>query len=182
MLLPVCFCSLAFLIALQPLWRPHYRPGKVFLIQTDTQLFSMDPLSITAGIVAILGAGGVLGKRVKSLIALESAPDELLILNNEISDLQYVLHDVQDLLQQHLDGQGAPVPLALTKALQRSRETVLALEKLIAYDLTVIDSRYKKPRVDKSRWLRALKDLETHKDRIRRDRLEVSAASAIMAA
>jgi len=160
---------------------PHYRPRKVFLIQTDTQLFGMDPLSVTAGIIAILGAGGVVGKRVKSLIALESAPDELLILNNEISDLQYVLNDVQDLLRRQSDDHGAPVPLALTKALQRSRETVLALEKLIAYDLTVIDSRSKVPRVDKSRLLRAVKGLETYKGRIQRNRLEVSAASAMMA-
>lgn len=141
----------------------------------------MDPLSVTAGIIAILGAGGVVGKRVKSLIALESAPDELLILNNEISDLQYVLNDVQDLLRRQSDDHGAPVPLALTKALQRSRETVLALEKLIAYDLTVIDSRSKVPRVDKSRLLRAVKGLETYKGRIQRNRLEVSAASAMMA-
>lgn len=142
----------------------------------------MDPLSVTAGIIAILGAGGVVGKQVKSLIALESAPAELLILNNEISDLQDVLNDVQDLLRRQSDDHGATVPLALTKALQQSRETVLALEKLIAYDLTVIDSRSKVPRVDKSRWLRAVKKLETYKSRIHRNRIEVSAASAIMAA
>lgn len=119
----------------------------------------MDPLSVTAGIIAILGAGGVVGKRITILTALKSAPDELLILNNEISDLQYVLNDVQDLLRRQPDDHGAPVPFALTKALQQSRETVLALEKLIAYDLTVIDSRSKVPRVDKSRWLRAVKNL-----------------------
>lgn len=149
--------------------------------QTGTQILSMDPLSVTAGIIAVLGTGGVVVKRVKSLLALEYAPDELLSLNNEISDLQSVLHDVQDLLVRPSDDHGAPVPLALTKALQRSRETVLALEKLIAYDLTVIDSRSKKPRVDKSRWLRAVKNLKTYKDSIRHNRLEVSAASAMMA-
>lgn len=142
----------------------------------------MDPLSVTAGIIAILGAGGVVGRRVKSLLALGTAPDELLILNNEISDLQHVLNDVQDLLRRQSDDHSVPVPLALTKALQQARETVLAVEKLIAYDLTVIDSRSKVPRVDKSRWLRAVKNLELYKGRIQCDRLEVSAASAMMAA
>lgn len=80
----------------------------------------MDPLSVTAGIIAILGAGGVVGKRIKILTALKSAPDELLILNNEISDLQYVLNDVQDLLRRQSDDHGAPVPLVLTKALRQS--------------------------------------------------------------
>jgi len=37
----------------------------------------MDPISVTAGIIAVLGTGGVVVKRVKSLLALEYAPDEL---------------------------------------------------------------------------------------------------------
>jgi hypothetical protein len=142
----------------------------------------MDPLSITAGILAVLGASGEVAKQVKNLLALEDAPDELLALNVEISDLRFVLHDVEYLLQRQSEESAAPIPLGLTKALQRSRETVLALEKLIAYDLTVINPISKKPRIDRSRWLRAVKHLETYKDRVRRSRLEISAASAIMAA
>ncbi len=142
----------------------------------------MDPLSITAGILAVLGASGEVAKQVKNLLALEDAPDELLALNIEISDLRFVLHDVEYLLQRQSEESAAHILLGLTKALQRSRETVLALEKLIAYDLTVINPISKKPRIDRSRWLRSVKHLETYKDRVRRSRLEISAASAIMAA
>ena len=142
----------------------------------------MDPLSITAGSLAFLSAGGKVVEQLKKLITLRHAPDELLALNNEVSDICSVIHDTEDLLQRQLENGEASVPPGLTRALERSKASVLALEEFLAYDVTVISSSTIRPRVDKSRWLQKLKQLENHKERLSKDRLELSAAHSILAA
>jgi len=124
----------------------------------------MDPLSITAGILAIVGAGGKVGNGLKKLVQLRDAPDALLALCNEVSDLQCVVHNVDDLLQQ-LQQEHA-LPSSIKGALNQAKATVLDLEKIIFYDLTTITTRggY---RVDRSSWLRAETKVATIKERIK---------------
>ena len=142
----------------------------------------MDPLSITAGSLAFLSAGGKVVEQLKKLITLRHAPDELLALNNEVSDICSVIHDTEDLLRRQLENGAASVPPDLTRALERSKASVEALEKFLAYDVTVISSSDNRPRVDKSRWLRKMKQLENHKERLKDNRSELSRAHSIMAA
>lgn len=47
----------------------------------------MDPLSETASIIAIIQDSGAVGKGLKQIVTLRSAPDILLALNNEAADL-----------------------------------------------------------------------------------------------
>jgi hypothetical protein len=68
----------------------------------------MDPLSITAGILAIFGAGGKVGNGLRKLVQLRDAPDALLALCNEVTDLQCVVQNVDDLLQQWHDEHALP--------------------------------------------------------------------------
>ena len=142
----------------------------------------MDPLSIAAGSLAFLSAGGKVVEQLKKLITLRHAPDELLALNNEISDTNSVIHNTEDLLRRQLENDAASVPPDLTRALERAKETVSASENFLAYDATVISSSDNRPRVDKSRWLRTMKELENHKKRLRDDRVELLAAHGVMAA
>ena len=112
----------------------------------------MDPLSITASILAIFDAGGKIGKGIKRLIRLKDAPSAFLALKNEAADLHSVVQDVDDLIRQRLDQQA--VPSSITEALTQAKSTLLALDKMIAYDLSMImaDGAQK---VDRSSWLRA---------------------------
>ena len=47
----------------------------------------MDPLSLTASIVAIIGVGGQAAKAIKKLASVRGAPASILALHNELSDL-----------------------------------------------------------------------------------------------
>ena len=47
----------------------------------------MDPLSLTASIIAVVGAGSTIGKGLKKAVEARHMPDVVLDLNNEISDL-----------------------------------------------------------------------------------------------
>lgn len=141
----------------------------------------MDPLSITTGVLTVLSAGGQLFKQLNKLVALKDAPDDLRLLNDEVCDLVCILLDVEGLLEPLSDGDVIHVPMAVTKALQRSKATALEVEKFIAYDLTVI-ARDKRPRVDKSRWLCKTKQMQTYRMRLRCDTTRLSEASAILVA
>ena len=61
----------------------------------------MDPLSLTASIIAVLGAGGVVAKGIRKLICLRDIPTSFLQLNNELSNLQSVIAAVQGLYVQN---------------------------------------------------------------------------------
>ena len=69
----------------------------------------MDPLFLTASIIAIAGAGGGAAKAVRKLASLKDAPHLLLALNNEISDLNVVVLAVQDIFQRQQKG-SVPFP------------------------------------------------------------------------
>lgn len=64
-----------------------------------------DPLSITAGIVAVVGAAGGITKTLGKIKDLRNAPDELLALINEVSDLRLILNDLQHYILQNTQRQ-----------------------------------------------------------------------------
>ena len=143
----------------------------------------MDPLSITAGILAIVGAGSTIGKGLKKIIAARHLPDTLLQLNNEVIDLQYVVQDVDDVLrrQARTIGEDQSSPASLTSALEHAKHTLLALESLIAYDLTTVDSRDGTMRMSRISWLRVESKVKGLKDNIRTDRVRLSSALSLLA-
>ena len=54
-----------------------------------------DPLSIIASILAVIGAAESVGKTLNRIRDITNAPDEVLALSNEISDLTVVLKHVE---------------------------------------------------------------------------------------
>jgi len=58
----------------------------------------MDPLSLTASVIAVIGAADSTGKGLLKLIALRGVPDIVLALNNEIAELKLMLHELEALL------------------------------------------------------------------------------------
>lgn len=146
----------------------------------------MDPLSLTASIIAVVGAGSKIGKGLKKLVAARHMPDIVLALNNEVSDLRCVVHDLDDLLWQHdqvAHEDRGPLPghASLSSALKHAKETLLALKSLIAYELTTVDSTNGHIKMDWSSWLRAEAKAQKLKDDIHTDRVRLSSALSLLA-
>ena len=146
----------------------------------------MDPLSITASILAIVGAGGTIGKILKKTLAARRLPEILLQLNNEVTDLQYVVQDVDDVLRLHArtieEDQGLlPSSASLTSALEHAKQSLLALESLIAYNLTTVDSRDGTIKINRISWLRVESKMKDLIENIRTDRIRLSSALSLLA-
>ena len=146
----------------------------------------MDPLSMTAGILAIIGAGSTIRKGLKKIISARRLPDILLQLNNEVTDLQYVVQDVDDLLRQRSQSTAEDqCPLSghasLTSALEHAKATLLALESLIVNELTTVDSLDGRTKLNRITWLRVESKVKSLKDNIRTDRIRLSSALSLLA-
>ena len=139
----------------------------------------MDPLSITAGILAVLGAGGEVGKACKKIIDLRHAPDVLIALNNEVTDLHILVGDADEILRQYSEIGGTDAVPSVTSALERIKATLLRLESLIAYDL-MTPSGSNGSRLDRSVWLRAESRVQELKDDIRADRVALASALGLL--
>lgn len=141
----------------------------------------MDPLSISASVVALLGAGGTLAKLLRKGIGLKNAPDVLRALNDEVSELQSTANDVNDLLwTANRDSDDQP-PKSLVSTLNRVKSVLLQLESYIAYQLTTVTADGKGKRLDKSVYLRAEHRLQEFKDEILTSRIALASALSLFA-
>lgn len=140
----------------------------------------MDPLSLTASIIAIVQISGTIGKGLKKIVNLRNAPDIFLALNNEVADLQCILQDVNSLLRQRLDTTGQEPLGSLVRALEKAKQTLSKLEILLAYDLTTTKRNGNEARLDRSVWIRAEAKVYQIKDEIREDKSSLSSALSIL--
>ncbi|EGX48127.1 hypothetical protein AOL_s00081g123 [Orbilia oligospora ATCC 24927] len=62
----------------------------------------MDPLSVTASIIAIVTAAVQVSNGLAKLIALRGAPEIVMALQNEVSDLRLVVHSCESILNKHV--------------------------------------------------------------------------------
>ncbi|CAI6330864.1 unnamed protein product [Periconia digitata] len=96
----------------------------------------MDPLSITASILAIVGASEQAVKGLAKLRALKDAPAELSALINEVSDLRAVLAQICFLgVQLEQASNNGPV-IALRSLLDRANGQILELDQCIQHDIS----------------------------------------------
>ena len=141
----------------------------------------MDPLSISASVVTLLGAGGTLAKLLRKGIGLKNAPDVLRALNDEVSELQLTANDVNDLLwTANRDPDDHP-PKSLVSTLSRVKSILLQLESYISYQLTTVTADGESNRLDKSVYLRAEHRLQQFKDEILTSRIALAAALSLSA-
>ncbi len=61
----------------------------------------MDPLSITASLIALISAANQVAIGINKLASLRGAPASILALNNELSDLRLVLSEAEIQLAEH---------------------------------------------------------------------------------
>ena len=87
----------------------------------------MDPLSIAAGVVQFLHFSGSCSKSLRQLVhTVRHAPDEILAVSNEVSDINLILSDIEatnkaleaagaHINHEYLKGLSTLLPLARTK-------------------------------------------------------------------
>ena len=95
----------------------------------------MDPLGLTASILAVLTAAGTVSNGLKKLRSLKHASDEFLVLMTEVSDLQIVLEEVNDAIRAQGE-HGERLSTNLAKLLLRAKITLVKLNKIIQKRLT----------------------------------------------
>ncbi|KAK0514990.1 hypothetical protein JMJ35_002369 [Cladonia borealis] len=141
----------------------------------------MDPLSVSASVVALLGAGGTLAKLLRKGIGLKNAPDVLRVLNDEVSELQSTANDVNDLLWTADRDPDDHPPKSLVSSLSRVKSILLQLESYISYQLTTVTADGERNRLDKSVYLRAEHRLQEFKDEILTSRIALAADLSLFA-
>ena len=140
----------------------------------------MDPISLTASLLTILGTAGVIGNDLSRVIDLRHAPAILLALNDEVASLYCVLKAIDFLIRKHANiGHGGSI-CSLRQVLKRSRTTLLRLECLVRDKLTIV-RRDGETRLDRSASLFAESRVCNLKEQIRADRVELSSALSLLA-
>ncbi len=140
----------------------------------------IDPLSITAGIFTLLGAGERIGKFLRKVASLRNAPEILLAVNNEITDLRAVVLMFDDLLQRQYNRSDAAPYSQLSVILEKVKQTLLRLEQLVSYELTETEGDDLHVRLDKSSWLLAEPKFRAIKDQIRDDKTALYRGLALL--
>ncbi|MCJ1239219.1 hypothetical protein MMC14_007213 [Varicellaria rhodocarpa] len=133
----------------------------------------MDPLSITVSVITLLGAGGTIAKGLDRIRSLRTAPDILLQLYNEISDLHLLLHAIDGLYRQNRDPDIASQQEIVCTVLKRAKDIVLELEKVIVCMLTKeTDSGTE---LDRVAWMLAFKKIKKMQNGMRNVRHNLNA-------
>jgi hypothetical protein len=98
----------------------------------------MDPLSIAASAITLLGAADAVGAGIQQLLSLRQAPSRLLSLQHELADFVIVLNFVQDALVERSAESRIPHAEAagVQSALQRGDRVVSALRDVFERKLT----------------------------------------------
>ena len=147
----------------------------------------MDPLSIIASTIAIIGAGGQAAKAIRKLASLKGAPDLILALNNEINDLHLVVVAIQDVFERQQTS-GVPFPgnrageinvdTSITKSLTQAKDKVLELEAL--YKRLNISIPGSSAEFKKIAWLREQKRVKKMHEDLKSVRLKLAGALGIL--
>ncbi len=140
----------------------------------------MDPLAISASLLTLLGAGGQIGEGLGKSIVLRNAPDAFLALKNEVVDLHRLLQEVDDVGRQYEQVPGSHLPSIILTALEKAKETLLDMERLITYGLSKITDIDGRVQLDRSARLQASSDIRRLKQRIRDDWTNVSTALRVV--
>ena len=116
----------------------------------------MDPLSVGASVIAVVGAVGKVIKGIDRVKALQEAPRELEDLLAEISQFELVLRAIQNAFE-------CPDP-GLKRVLDTAKRILVDLDSLIEYKLTEAGSSNK---ADRWQWTRSSKDVERLRGQLR---------------
>ncbi len=116
----------------------------------------MDPLSVSASVIAVVGATRKVINGIRRLKALRDAPRELEDLAAEISQFELVLQAIQKVNDHSVSELG--------RLLETARKILVEFESLIEYKLTEAGTSSK---VDRWQWTRSSQDVERLRGQLR---------------
>ena len=115
-----------------------------------------DPLSITASIIAVIGAAESIGKAFTQIRNIRNAPSEVLALINEVSDLRIILGDVERyFIRGNNGGQYSGQLQTMSRLVDRAKEYLLELDQLIQYRLLKPNSSAAQYKISRHEWVAA---------------------------
>ena len=135
-----------------------------------------DPLSITASVIAVLGAADGANKALTRIKNLANAPRKLLDLINEVSDLTLVLDSIETFVKKTDERKQANEEhLQHMKTLMdRAKTRLLELDQLIHYHLLKPDSTPQRIKVSKRKWALAKDTIEEFRRSLRDMRMDLA--------
>ena len=147
----------------------------------------MDPLSLTASIIAIIGVGSQVAKTIKTLTALKDASDLNLALNNEIVDLGLITLAIQDTFQKQRiaispedRAEDANAYTSIINSLLQAKTKAIELELLHKRLTTTASGSHGSTCVQKFRWLREQERVRRMQEDLRNVRLKLAAALGVL--
>ena len=151
----------------------------------------MNPLSLTASIIAVIGVGGQAARAVRKLASLKGASDTVLALNNEISDLRLVVLAIQDIFQkQQTNGVQFPgstasevdINASVTSSLRHAKEKSVELDALyrrLSTSAPGTNGPASLP-VNRVAWLREQRRIRQMQEDLRDVRLKLNATLGVL--
>ncbi|PWY90020.1 hypothetical protein BO70DRAFT_132733 [Aspergillus heteromorphus CBS 117.55] len=143
----------------------------------------MDPLSLTASIIAVVQAAASVEHGLAKLLAVRGANDHLLQTINEVSDLRAILHDIHATIKSRDEctmGESKALETlpALCTEIQRSiQELDTLVAGCIIYEPRDGETPWKVKRIA---WLKANEKMKAIQNELRESRLKLSTAIASM--
>ena len=146
----------------------------------------MDPLSFTASIIAIVGVSGQAAGAIRKLASIRGAPDIVLALNNEITDLHLVVTALRDAFQRQrvialppsVTGSGYHV--SITSSLQQALDKVQELEALYDRLKPRTANATGSPKPNTVRWLREQSRVRQMLEDLKAVRLKLTGAVGML--
>jgi ankyrin repeat protein len=136
-----------------------------------------DPLSVAAGVIAIIGAVEVVRKELGRLTALRHVPDVVHALSDEVRDLHCVLRELETLAV--AQSGNTPTDEYLRSVVlpggRRIKETTQKLERLIEYQVKKADGR-----ISKASWLRLEDKVLGLQKELRHSRIAITTALGVL--
>lgn len=93
----------------------------------------MDPFSIAASVITVIGAVGGVSATIQRLLSLRGAHDAVSALNNEVSDLRLVLEPIRTLLQNNSRSIQPEIALSIGNSSDQAGRLLRELETVINF-------------------------------------------------
>ena len=142
----------------------------------------MDPLSVTASCIAVVGAGGAAVKGLKKLRNLKKLPDALLSIINEIADITLVVQDIRSSFRLHQDLSNISQASTdvIDQLLDRAQTTLLELDQIINIRLLEAPGRNGEPSFSRTAWIFEEQRILRLQSSLRATRLDLAARFAAL--
>ena len=141
-----------------------------------------DPLSIAASIIAVIGAAERVRKTLTKIRNIRNAPSEVLALVNEVSDLRIILGDLEGYIRQNTARPQLPEEQLhhMSILLQRAKDRLLELDRLVEYRLLTPESRSDRIRVSRREWAQSKDTVKRFRQSLRDIRFNIVAQMVVV--